>query len=225
VLNLAVEVRELDTRSISYPPVGLATRRSQDNLYLRIPIADLERDSDGDGLTDLAARHLLLTGGGAASSGSTPFVVGRAGAGACKAADATERGAMQAVLQHIFSVRTGALIEPVDRDPAHPLEGTLAGIGIRDPNSVDRPILVEGDPSDYACLRPDRLMIVYSAADLERVRRMTPDFHAVKLDKVIYNRARDRGYIVWSSGWTGGTLRLRRVGSEWKLEPISSWIT
>ncbi|HEY1604682.1 MAG TPA: hypothetical protein VGF77_03715 [Allosphingosinicella sp.] len=225
VLNLAVDIKELDTRSITYPPVGLATRRTEHNLYLRIPIADLKGDTDGDGLTDLAARHLLVSHDSGSQAGATPFIVGRTPGGACTAAGAADRVAMQAILQEIFSLHTGALIEPVDGDPAHALEATAAAMGHIDPNSADRPILVEGDPADFACLRPDRLMIVYSAADLQRLRRMTPDFHAVKLDKIIYDRARDRGYIVWSSGWTGGTIRIRRVGGEWKLETISSWIT
>ncbi len=225
VLNLAVDIKELDTRSISYPPVGLASRRTEHNLYLRIPVADLERDSDGDGLTDLAARHLLLSPDGRSATGGTPFVVGRTPGTGCRAEDAPDHAAMQAILQEIFSVHTRALIEPVDRDPAHPLEATAAAMGHIDPNSADRPILVEGDPADFACLRPDRLMIVYSAADLERLSRMTPDFHAVKLNKIIYNRAHDRGYLIWSSGWTGGTIRLRRVQGEWKLDQLSSWIT
>lgn len=221
VLNLAVDIKELDTRSITYPPVALATRRNERNLYLRIPIADLERDSDGDGVTDLAARHLLLPPPGIASA--TPFVVGRAAPGQCTQPPA-DLAAIQAALQDIFSVRTGAIIVPPDRKPND--LATVVGGRLRfDPNSADRPILVEGDPADFACLRPDRLMIVYSAADLQRLRRMTPDFHAVKVDKIIWNRAHDRGYLIWSSGWTGGTIRLRQVGGEWKLDPLSSWIT
>jgi hypothetical protein len=225
VLNLAVEVKLLDTRSITYPPVGLGTRRSQGDLYLRIPIAALERDSDGDGLTDLAARHLLLAPNQGVAPGSTAYLVGAAGDSNCSVQSAPEREAMQAVLTQIFSMRTGAVIEPVDRDPAHPIEASLAAAGHIDPNSADRPIFIDGDPADYECLKPDRLMIVYRAADMVRLRRMTPDFHAVELDKIIFDRARDRGYVGWSTGWSGGTFRLRRVGATWSLDTISSWIT
>ena len=101
----------------------------------------------------------------------------------------------------------------------------MAAAAHRDPNSVDRPMFLLGDPADFACLQTDRMMIVYSEADISRLRRMTPDFHAVSLSKVVFNRAHDRGYVSWSTGWSGGTDRLRLVNGEWVLEEISSWIT
>jgi hypothetical protein len=73
-LNVEVEIAEIDTASITYPPVALQTRRRARDLYLRIPLADLVRDADGDGITDIAERKLLLDR--ARSDGGTPFVVG-----------------------------------------------------------------------------------------------------------------------------------------------------
>lgn len=218
-LTVAVDERLLDTRSITYPPVGLRTLRSRDDIYLRIPIADLVRDSDGDGLTDLAAKHLLVT----AADGTPPaYVVGRSGGDACNGTAAPLSAAMMAILNRIFSSGTGAIFEPVDRDPGKltlPIQPRI------DPNSADRPILLEGNPADYACLRPNRLMIVYGPAQLERLNRITPSFHAVSLSAVVFDRAHDRGYLSWSTGWSGGTIRIRRVGKEWKIEDIGSWIT
>jgi hypothetical protein len=129
---------------------------------------------------------------------------------------------MQAVLEKIFSGGTGAIFEPVDRKP-----GTVPALpqsGI-DPNSADRPILIAGDVADYACLQPRRLMIVYGPAQLEQLRRMTPDFHAVSLSKIVFNRAHDQGYLTWSTGWSGGTMQIKRNGGGWTLTEISSWIT
>jgi hypothetical protein len=218
-LTLAVDRRELDTSSITYPPVGLRTRRIETNLAIRVPIAELERDSDGDGVTDLAARHLLLAPG---PDGAPPaFVVGRQRAIACTGDAEAARPVLEAVLKRLFSVGTGALIEPIDADRSKLVLGGRRGAA----NGADRPIFIEGDPADYGCLRPDRLMIVYTPADLERLRRMSPDFHAAKLERIVFNRARDRGYLVWSSGWTGGTFRLRRTGSGWAIDDLSSWIS
>jgi hypothetical protein len=50
--------RELDTSSITFPPIGLRAKREQEGL-LQIPFADLERDSDAKGLTDLAEERLV----------------------------------------------------------------------------------------------------------------------------------------------------------------------
>lgn len=37
----------------------MRARRREEGLYLSIPFGDLERDHDGDGLTDLAEERLL----------------------------------------------------------------------------------------------------------------------------------------------------------------------
>jgi len=216
-LTIAVDEKLLDTRSISYPPVALRTLRSKAGLYVRIPIAELQRDSDGDGLTDLAARHLLIAG-----DASTPraFLVGKSPGIPCTG-DASLRAAMQAVLEKIFSGGTGALFEPVDRSPTAPLTIPRGA----DTNSARRPILIEGNPADYACLKPNRRMIVYGREQLDYLRRVTPDFHAVSLGPVVMNRAGDRGYLKWSTGWSGGTFRIRRVDGQWQIDETSSWIT
>jgi hypothetical protein len=58
VLQLPVDVREIDRASIGFPPVGLRTLREERNRLVRIPIAALEKDSDGDDLTDLLEERL-----------------------------------------------------------------------------------------------------------------------------------------------------------------------
>jgi hypothetical protein len=218
-LDLEVEVAELDTASITYPPVALATRRRASSLYLQIPLEALARDGNGDGVTDIAAERLLLDR--ARTDGGTPFVAGsdsRAGCGPPPA----EREALIGLMQQLFHVSSAAIVEPIDRPPGNPL--SLAGWG-RAAAAVDQPIFILGEPRDYLCLAPDRLMIVYGAADIEELRRFRPDFHAMEMPRIVYNRARNRGYVRWSTGWAGGTYRLRLVGGRWLFEPISSWIT
>jgi hypothetical protein len=219
-LDLEVEVAELDTASITYPPVALRSGRQAANLYLQIPLAALARDSDADGLTDIAARSLLLDR--ARRDGGTPFIVGSDGGANCRA-PSPDRIALIALLERLFSVRSQAIVEPLDRRP-----GDIAGMfsGWRGAAAAfDRPVFIVGDPRDYACLRPDRLMIVYAESDMAELKRFRPDFHAVAMPPVIYNRARDRGYVSWSAGWTGGTYRLRLVNGAWTFETLSSWIT
>jgi hypothetical protein len=217
-LDLEVEIAELDTASITYPPVALRSRRQASNLYLRIPLADLARDGDGNGITDIAERALLLDR--ARTDGGTPFIVGSDSGADCRA-PTPDRAALIGLLQQLFSVRTMAMVEPIDRAPDAPLS-----VGWRDAGAAaDRPVFIQGDPRDYLCLRPDRLMIVYGESDLAALNRFRPDFHAVTVPRIVYNRARDRGYVIWSAGWTGGTYRLRLVNGAWVFEVISSWIT
>jgi hypothetical protein len=227
-LDLAVDVQELDTSSITYPPVGLRSLRRQTNLYLKIPIADLTRDSVGDGLTDITREHLLLEPHAPGGDNQTPFLVGTGPSAKCGLVESPEQKALVLLLEKLFSVHTGAIIEPVDRDTGSAdaaIASEMAAASRRDPNSVDRPIFLLGAPTDFACLQTDRMMIVYSETDIARLLRTTPDFHAVSLSKIVYDRAHDRGYVSWSAGWSGGTDRLRLVNGEWVLDVISSWIT
>jgi hypothetical protein len=218
-IDLEVEVAEIDTASISYPPVALRTRRQASGLYLRIPLADLARDSDGDGIADIAEKTLLLDR--ARTDGGTPFVVGSDPRGDC-APPAPERLALLGLLQQLFGVESGAIVEPVDR----PSEAPGIGEGWRGAaGAADRPIFIRGDPGDYLCLRPDRLMIVYSDRDIAELERFRPDFHPVEVPPIVYNRARDRGYVRWSAGWTGGTYRLRLVDGRWIFESAGNWAT
>jgi hypothetical protein len=211
-IRLEVEEALIDTATIFYPPVGTRLRRKRQGIYLDIPIADLRRDSDGDGLTDIAARHLLLD---QPPTAGTPFVVGQERD--CPPPTA-ETLARLAVLKEIFEVEGHALIEPVGRTEAiGPWRGSIP---------TDKPpIFLSGDPAGYRCVALDRPMIVYSAADRERLRKFSPDFQLIELPQIRWNRERTRGFVKWSMGWAGGTFRLTREGNGWKLDSISQWIT
>jgi hypothetical protein len=57
-LQLAVEIRELDDDSISFPPIGLAAKRRALHKMLRCPLGALLQDRDGDGATDVEEARL-----------------------------------------------------------------------------------------------------------------------------------------------------------------------
>jgi len=211
--HLRLEVQEslIDTASISYPPVGLHIRRKRSGLYLDIPLADLSRDSDGDGLTDIAAHHLLLD---RKSAAATPFVAGQD-------RDCTARPdtvARLEILKTLFAVEARALIEPPDKQ-------SLIGDWRRVQPTGKPPIFLVGDPAEWRCVVLDRPMIVYSDADREQLRKFSPDFQLTSLPEIRWNRAHTRGFVQWSMQWTGGTYRITRKGDGWDLKSIRQWIT
>jgi len=211
-LQLEVEEALIDTASISYPPVGLHVRRKRSGLYLDIPLADLDRDSDGDGLSDIAARHLLLDQPG---PGPTPYVVGRDRN--CPARDAETLARIE-ILKKLFAVEARALIEAPDKPTG------FDTIRHSQPSGKP-PIFLLGNPADWRCVSLDRPMIVYSEADQQRLRKFSPDFQLIELPPIRWNRAHTRGFLQWNSGWAGGTYRLTRNGDGWDLESISEWVT
>ena len=214
-LQLAVSVAEIDTASITYPPVALQTRRRAQGLLLTIPLAALAKDSDQDGISDLAAHHLLLD----RPAAERPFRIGSDGSGRC--GPVTPRMlARIALLQRLIDPSGIAIVEPVDRPAA-----TILGQTTRATAPEDHPLFLLGDPEDYACLRATRPILVYRSDQIAATARLTPDFHAFELPPIVFNRAGDRGFARWSTGWAGGTYRLRLVKQHWVFDTISSWVT
>ena len=215
-LHLAVKVDELDTASIGLPPEFVRSRRRADDLYLEIPLATLRRDSDGDGLTDLVERHLLLDR--PEKAGGAPFLVG-SDAASCAGAPPppSRRRAIIALLGRIDPDRP-AVVEPVGT----PVDGDTTGL--RSGTATDHPLFLLGKAGDFACLRTSRPIIVYDEASLTDLNRHTPDFRLLQPPSIVFNRAGDRGYAHWRGGWRGGTYRVRLIDSDWTIDSISEWV-
>jgi hypothetical protein len=216
-IDLAVAVNLLDTATITYPPIGIRSRERRSDLYLRIPLEALRTDSDQDGLSDIAARHLLLDPAGMA--GGTPVRLDGNGE-ACSREEMEAQEPLRMLLEQAFGYGSGPVMEPLDRKPDPFVPGDRVDV-----TSLDRPMLIRGDPADFRCLRARRLTVVYGEKDVERLQRMSPDFHPVETGRIVFNRARDRGYASWTARWTGGTVRFRRTAAGWTSEAISRWVS
>jgi hypothetical protein len=57
-LQIEVEVREIDLSRLTFPPVGMTTKRETRDLFITMNLDDVEKDSDGDGLTDILEAKL-----------------------------------------------------------------------------------------------------------------------------------------------------------------------
>ncbi|WP_308813929.1 hypothetical protein [Sphingomonas sp. GV3] len=214
-LQLAVSVAEIDTASITYPPVALRTRRRAHGLLLTIPLIAMARDSDGDGISDVAAHHLLLD----RPAPERPFRVGSDASAPCGPTTAATMARI-ALLQRLVDPSGKAIVEPVDRPPA-----MIVGKVTRASTPDDQPLFLLGNPADFGCLRAARPILVYRHEQIAAITRMTPDFHAFELPPIVFNRTGDRGFARWSTGWAGGTYRLRLVNRRWVFDSINSWIT
>lgn len=218
LINLEVSIRLIDTASITYPPVALRPKQEQDGLYLEIPLAELRKDSDGDGATDISEAHLLLDREGA----DAPAILGHIAGIDCSEPPTREKLALVAILRELFKIESRPIIEPLGRSTDSPLS---FGDWRTSETGEGAPLFLKGEPEDFACLSTNRLVIIYDEQHIDELKRRTPDFRTIEIPNVIWNEAGDRGYVKWSAGWTGGTLRLIWNDGEWGVEQISSWIT
>jgi hypothetical protein len=215
-VQLAVDVAEIDTASIIYPPVATRNRRELPNRFLTIPLKELAKDTDSDGISDVVARHLLLD----QPDTIRPYVVGSDKAGTCGGPASPERIALTAVLARIADPSAQAIIEPVKRTLPLSMLGWQ-----RTDAAPARPVILQGRAEDFLCLKVDRPVLVFNTAAIEAMKPLSPDFHAIEMPSIIFNRDKTRGFVSWSAGWAGGTLRLRLVEGKWKIDDIRQWVT
>lgn len=220
-LRIEVDIKEIDESSITFPPVMLRAKREKTGIYLDFDLAALEKDSDGDGLTDLAEERLLTDpersdtdGDGIRDGEDLMPAVPSSGAG-----DGAE-GSIAAAFNHILGTRMLGLIEPMRDATGAP------GISWRHPAmGGERALFVVGDRSDFAGLESAQRMVILSESELEKVRAKFGLTLPLRMPRILRNRTGDRAYVVWSEGWRGGSFLLERQHGEWRIRELSGWIT
>lgn len=225
-LHVEVQVRELDPDSITFPPVGLRTRRSVDDLYIEIPLEMLERDSDRDGLTDLLERRIATnpdvpdTDGDGLYDGADDLpLVANTGAPNPLA------GLVAEVLRQIAGFDAAAIIEPL-REPGADADEAMF-VDRRRGSGATEFTFIEGDPEIFrgVQLNGRQAALVLDAAQIEELNaRYGPTF-ALGFPTLLVDEKQERAIVKWSAGWTGGTLRFTRRNGKWEKEVISQWIT
>ncbi|WJT00798.1 hypothetical protein [Novosphingobium humi] len=215
-VQLAVDVAEIDTASIIYPPVATRNRREASDRFLTIRTNDLTKDADGDGIIDVIAHHLLLD----QPEGIRPYLVGSDKEGTCGGPPSPDRVALMAVLARVADPAVQAIIEPVKRTPPISMLGWQ-----RTDAAPARPAMLQGRAEDFRCLSVKRPVLIYNDAALAMMKPLSPDFHAIEVPPITFNRNKTRGYVSWSTVWAGGTLRLRLIDGKWQIDDIRQWIT
>jgi hypothetical protein len=223
-LQVEVKVEELDTSSITFPPIGLRPKRVQEGLLLQIPFADLERDSDADGLTDLGEERLVTdplnpdTDGDGLLDGndSLPQVPWTA---------VMDDGAtaLGAVLGRISGMKSMAIIHEIPA-PGDKLDDFMARAR-RATLTGERTTFMVADRQDFRPLLTTRRTVVLTADELALAEKKFGPLFACRLPLFVLDHERRRGFVVWDASWVGGSLKLRRADSDWEIETVDDWIT
>jgi hypothetical protein len=225
-LQIEVEIAELDASKLTFPPIGLATKRTAKGLYLDIPLALLEQDSDGDGLTDLAEERLLTDPGSRDTDGdgledgvdplpTIPFQ---------RAAPTAAARALAAFVTDLWKGGMGALVEGVSGGP-EPLGGIVGTMGGGSP-LAQKTLYLVADRALFATLSPSRRVVVLTAEEMEAAQKKFGPFFPSRLELFVFDRSGRRAYAVWSASWEGGqTLLEENADGSWKATPTTGWIT
>jgi hypothetical protein len=226
-LRIEADVAELDPESITFPPIGLRNRREVSDIRIDIPFADIERDTDGDGWTDLLEAKLH----------TDPAKADTDGDGLGDALDdfpqASARGTPDPdaalivdLLKRIMGFERAGIVEPVvDGKGSKSLEQHLSGIRRRPGAGSVLFQIVVGDPARFAGLRAESQVIVLSEAQVREIRATSGPFYPLEFPEILFDAKRERAIVTWSAGWVGGTLLYRKVKGRWTGKEVSQWIT
>lgn len=222
-VRLEGSVKELDEESITFPPVGLRSKREQEGIVVEARYSELRRDSDDDGFTDLAELRLLLDPRNADTDGD----------GLTDRADphpqisTQQRKAKSTSRQQVMAAFFAEQNEPDLKGlvvGTHAEPGQLGLPRGEAPQSPEDVLFVEGDRSDFADVESARRLIVLSPEELSAAKNRFGAFYPMQV-RVLVNEAGDEAYIQWSEGWRGGTYRAAKHDGKWELSELKSWIT
>ncbi|MCR9096298.1 MAG: hypothetical protein NXI30_18890 [bacterium] len=227
MVQLAVEIEEIDTSTISFPPIGLGSKRREAGRLLTVSLEALAKDSDTDGLTDLLERALLLDPASSDSDGDglpdafdalprTPYRL---------EADSARADALKAAIPHLFGsglhARVVAPVSAADFDDAHIERALGSPVG----EGSERTLFVVGDNVDFSAISVAARVVVLSPEESAAIDEHTGVFYPISIGLFILDHDERRGYLGWGGGWTGGALGFKRIFGRWTVEVLSHWMT
>jgi hypothetical protein len=217
-LNLEVERREVDASTITFPPVGLRAKTVAKDLYLSIDIAAVQRDRDGDGLTDLLEEKLALDPAAADTDGDgvvdgldpTPLQA--------PAADADDRTAILEVLLPALFLGPS----PIQQSAAAGGEASVMAAQPRPFTSL-KTLFVRGDVA-LSAIGGLRVIALPTAAFDVYVKKFGPTY-PLALPDIAFDPSHGRAFVRYDMGWRGGTFVVVQRNGKWILTDNRSWVS
>jgi hypothetical protein len=217
-LRLLVRRAAIDPKKITFPPIGLQIKSDKKILELRAKLDDIMKDSDGDGLTDLAEQQLLLD----------PKNPDTDGDGIPDGQDSLPNVALNknpTPRQRAFAAAVAFLTHEPDRAISFgvPESDTF----VRRQSTDERTLFIVADPNDAAGIAgTKRIIVVPTSLDFSLLAKH-PAF-ALFFPMSISLKMFDDGKhaeVVYSAGWSGGTLAMEVRDGTWHIGTLSSWVT
>lgn len=216
-LRLVVRRAEIDPEEVVFPPVGLTIESDKSLFEIRASLADIIRDSDEDGLTDLAEQQLLLDASDPDTDDDGEVDATDALPNVAFNPDADSRkGAFAAALAHLLGQRNDAISFMVPASKQF----------VRRRSSDERTLFVVTDPENISGLVGGRRVIVLPESLSTKALDQHPAF-AVFYPMRLSLRMLDERHamLIHDSGWGGGTLALEWHDGRWRVGNLGAWIT
>jgi len=191
-LQVEVEIKPLDLEP-AHIAAELARRPGESGIYLEIPFADLERDSDGDGLTDLAEQRLLTDAGNPDTNGD-----GTAD-GNDRAPTIPPGDPASPAARLIATLVKGTGIAD---SPAGPAPRDPGGAGSRAPLPEERTFFGVGERRWFSGLRPGCRLIVLTAEESRALSERISLSFAADLEILMFDRSGRRAFVMQGSPHT-----------------------
>jgi hypothetical protein len=195
-LRIEVEIKESEQPPAEPEREDPRSRWTPGNFYLEVPLAELTRDSDGDGLTDLAEERLV----------TDPLAPDTDGDGVADAVDPLPQ--VEARPGDSAAARAlTAIVESVGW-PSATREATQFWIG-------DRPL--------FAGVRPSHRVVVLTREEAELAAAKLGTFRPIGLELLVLDRAERRAFAIFAvldahgSKLTRGTFSLTEVDGIWHV--------
>ncbi|MBZ5638614.1 MAG: hypothetical protein LAO51_07630 [Acidobacteriia bacterium] len=226
-LQLEVVVRELDTSTIFFPPIASRIKREQSGVFLEIPWKELERDTDGDGLTDLSEERLV----------TDPENRDTDGDGLGDAEDPMPQVPLESsvddraeILQLLLRQAAGSASQAIIHEargsasPSNSIDDLLANAK-RATFTGRQTLFVVADRRIFRGVLPDRRIVVLRPDEHEAAIKKFGPIFATRISLLIVDRASYHAYAIWDASWRGGEVEFHKVDGKWVAGVESFWIT
>jgi len=219
-IQIEVELRELDLSSITFPPLGLRTKREAKNLYIEFAWDALRRDSDNDGLTDLVEERIVTDPRNADTDGDG-IVDGKDGLPqvaliAAPSADAEVLGTLFGGIR----LGMGALIIGLPSTQEQRLEC------VRRASAIETPTLfLIADRQSFAPMNLTRRVAVFTQAEHELYEKKFGPSYFGEIEYFLVRRDGKKAVVYVNEHWAGNEYELKKTKKGWTVKTIGGWVT
>jgi len=219
-LDIEVHVREIDTATITFPPVALRTKREASGLYLEMPWEELRRDSDGDGVPDLVEERI----------GTDPHNADTDGDGIDDGKDGLPQvpltgtpnaasEALAALLRRMYQ-GGGAIVEGVMQsdDERNACARSASVLG-------PQTLFIVGDRAAFSAIEVNRRIVVFTPRELELYEKKFGPTYPTEFLYFFLNHAETKALVIDDERWKGSSWELNATESGWEATPLGMWIS